>query len=222
MQYCIKTLTPFTHTTRYESMTKTLSWYLMTFFAFGVGLYALGNALSPAVRQDFVLNMIDEASATGTLLHFLAGGVVLIIGALQFSAKMRSKYLQVHRMLGRVYVVGCIVGGFAGLYLAFYSTGGIVSHWGFGMLAVCWIVTTSMAYRHIRAGNVRIHQDWMIRSYALTLAAVTLRIYLPISQISGYPFEEAYQAIAWLCWVPNLIIAEWFIIPRSNRKPVLS
>lgn len=222
MQYCIKTLTPFTHTTRHESMTKTLSWYLMTFFAFGVGLYALGNALSPAVRQDFVLNMIDEASATGTLLHFLAGGVVLIIGALQFSAKMRSKYLQVHRMLGRVYVVGCIVGGFAGLYLAFHSTGGIVSHWGFGMLAVCWIVTTSMAYRHIRAGNVRIHQDWMIRSYALTLAAVTLRIYLPISQISGYPFEEAYQAIAWLCWVPNLVIAEWFIIPLSNRKPVLS
>lgn len=203
-------------------MTKTLSWYLMTFFAFGVGLYALGNALAPAIRQDFVLNMIDEASTAGTLLHFLAGGVVLIIGALQFSAKLRSKYLQVHRMLGRVYVVGCIVGGSAGLYLAFYSTGGIVSHWGFGMLAVCWILTTAMAYRHIRAGNVRVHQDWMMRSYALTLAAVTLRIYLPISQISGYPFEEAYQAIAWLCWVPNLIIAEWFIIPLSNKKPALS
>ena len=203
-------------------MMKTLSWYLMTFLALAIGLYALGNALSPAIRQDFVVNMIEEASAAGTLLHFLAGGVVMIIGALQFSASFRSKYLHVHRMLGRVYVVGCIVGGFAGLYLAFYSTGGIVSHWGFGMLAVCWIVTTSMAYRHIRAGNVRIHQDWMIRSYALTLAAVTLRIYLPISQIAGYPFEEAYQAIAWMCWVPNLIIAEWFLIPLSNKKPVLS
>lgn len=194
----------------------------MTFLAFGVGLYALGNALSPALRQDFVINMIDEASAAGTLLHFLTGGVVLIIGAVQFSAGFRSKYLHVHRMFGRIYVVGCIVGGFAGLYLAFYSTGGIVSHWGFGMLAVSWIVTTSMAYRHIRAGNVRIHQDWMIRSYALTLAAVTLRIYLPISQISGFEFEESYQAIAWMCWVPNLIVAEWFIIPMSNRKPVLS
>lgn len=203
-------------------MTKTLSWYLMTFLAFGIGLYALGNALSPAVRQDFVINMIAEASATGTLLHFLAGGVVIIAGAMQFNAGLRSKYINVHRMLGRIYVVGCIFGGFAGLYLAFFSTGGIVSHWGFGMLAVCWIATTSMAYRHIRAGNVRIHQDWMIRSYALTLAAVTLRIYLPISQISGFEFEESYQAIAWMCWVPNLIIAEWFIIPLSNRKPVLS
>ncbi|PCI74179.1 MAG: hypothetical protein COB20_15465 [SAR86 cluster bacterium] len=79
-----------------------------------------------------------------------------------------------------------------------------------------------MAYRHIRAGNVRIHQDWMIRSYALTLAAVTLRIYIPIGQISGYDFEESHQAIAWLCWVPHLIIAEWFILPLSNKKPVLS
>ena len=122
----------------------------------------------------------------------------------------------------RVYVVGCIIGGVAGLYLAFYSTGGLVCHYGFGMLAVCWIVTTSMAYRHIRAGNVRIHQNWMIRSYALTLAAVTLRIYLPISQIAGYEFVDAYRAIAWMAWVPNLVIAEWFIIPLSNKKPVLT
>ena len=203
-------------------MTKTFTWYLMTFLAFGIGLYALGNALIPTLRQGFVVDMIEEASAAGTLLHFLAGGVVIIAGALQFNASLRSKYLYIHRMLGRIYVAGCLLGGFAGLYLAFYSTGGIVSHWGFGMLAVSWIVTTSMAYRHIRAGNVRIHQDWMIRSYALTLAAVTLRIYLAISQISGYEFEEAYQAIAWICWVPNLIVAEWFIIPLSNRRPVLS
>ena len=203
-------------------MTKNLSWYLMTFLAFGIGLYALGSALVPDFRQDFVVDMIAEASAAGTLLHFLAGGVVIIVGAMQFNASFRAKYLKIHRMMGRVYVVGCLVGGFAGLYLAFYSTGGIVSHWGFGGLAVSWIVTTSMAYRHIRAGNVRIHQDWMIRSYALTLAAVTLRVYLPISQISGFEFVESYQAIAWMCWVPNLIIAEWFIIPMSNKKPVLS
>lgn len=203
-------------------MTKTLSWYLMTFLAVSIGLYALGNALVPAIRQSFIVDMIEEASATGTLLHFIAGGVVIIVGAFQFNASLRSRYLSIHRMLGRVYVVGCLVGGCAGLYLAFYATGGLVSHWGFGMLAVSWIVTTAMAYRHIRAGNVRIHQDWMIRSYALTLAAVTLRIYLPISQIAGYDFMDAYPAIAWMCWVPNLIIAEWFIIPLSNRKPVLA
>ena len=52
----------------------------------------------------------------------------------------------------------------------------------------------------------------MIRSYALTLAAVTLRIYIPIGQLAGFAYEPAYQTIAWLCWVPNLVIAEWVII----------
>jgi hypothetical protein len=55
----------------------------------------------------------------------------------------------------------------------------------------------------------------MIRSFALTFAAVTLRLYLPASQIAGMPFPAAYSAIAWLCWVPNLLVAEWFIRAAS-------
>lgn len=57
----------------------------------------------------------------------------------------------------------------------------------------------------------------MIRSYALTLAAVTLRIYLPLSQLAGVPFGDAYQVISWLCWVPNLVVAEWVVLRRRNR-----
>ena len=52
----------------------------------------------------------------------------------------------------------------------------------------------------------------MIRSCSLTLAAVTLRIYLPLSQLAGIPFAEAYQAVAWACWVPNLVVAEWRVL----------
>ena len=202
-------------------MTKTINWSLMALGAFAIGLYALANTLVPAARGDFVVNMLDT-STPGALLHFATGGVVIIIGALQFNQGLRSRNLALHRTLGKVYVAGCLLGGFAGLYMAFFSFGGVVTHWGFGTLAVCWIVTTGMAYKHIRAGNVRIHQDWMIRSYALTLAALTLRLYLPISQVSGLDFEQSYQAISWVCWVPNLIVAEWFIIPRSNKRPVLT
>jgi len=67
----------------------------------------------------------------------------------------------------------------------------------------------------------------MTRSYALTFAAVTLRIYLPLSQVAGIPFEPAYQTIAWLCWVPNLIVAEWLILRRfvdaaSEPDPIVA
>ena len=76
-----------------------------------------------------------------------------------------------------------------------------------------------MAYFSIRAGNVKLHQQWMVRSYALTLAAVTLRIQLPLIQGTlGLSFDEAYAIVAWFAWIPNLIVAEWFF----NQAPVRS
>ena len=120
-----------------------------------------------------------------------------------------------HRWSGRVYIFAVLVGGVAGFTLALHSFGGVVTHFGFGMMAVCWVATTLNAYRHIRGGDLVAHRAWMLRSYALTLAAVTLRIYLALSQIAGIEFEAAYQAISWLCWVPNLLVAEWFVLTRN-------
>ena len=48
----------------------------------------------------------------------------------------------------------------------------------------------------------------MIRSFSLTLAGVTLRLYLPITLLGPVSFSPAYAAIAWLCWLPNLLIAD--------------
>ena len=60
----------------------------------------------------------------------------------------------------------------------------------------------------------------MLRSYALTLAAVTLRLYLPISQMLGLPFGPSYQVISWLAWVPNLLVVELFVIHRPRVVPI--
>ena len=102
-----------------------------------------------------------------------------------------------------------------GFALALDSFAGPVARAGFALLAVLWLGTSLRAYVCIRRRDIGAHRDWMLRSYALTLAAVTLRIYLPASQIAGIHFMVAYPAIAWLCWVPNLLLAEWLI--RSGR-----
>jgi hypothetical protein len=117
--------------------------------------------------------------------------------------------------MGRSYVVAVVVGSLAGLGLATVSQEGLVTHIGFGLLAVLWLISTLQAYRRIRARDLVSHRQWMIRSYSLTLAAVTLRIYLPLSQLLGLPFSDAYQAVAWVCWVPNLVVAEWIILRRA-------
>jgi hypothetical protein len=72
----------------------------------------------------------------------------------------------------------------------------------------------------IRARDQQAHRAWMLRSYALTLAAVTLRLYIPIGVASGLAFESVYPTVAWACWVPNLMLVEWWILPR--HRPVVS
>jgi hypothetical protein len=82
---------------------------------------------------------------------------------------------------------------------------------GFLTLGAAWIVTTGIAVRMILRGEAMRHRRWMIRSFALTAAAITLRIYLPLVFLSHWPFSIGYPVIAWLCWVPNALGAEVYL-----------
>jgi hypothetical protein len=118
--------------------------------------------------------------------------------------------------LGRTYLtIGVLIGGLAGLYMAFHAFGGLIARLGFAGLALAWLYTGLRAYLAIRGRRVAEHRAWMVRNFALTFAAVTLRLYLPASAIAGIAFEVAYPFIAWLCWVPNLVAAEILF----NRMP---
>ena len=64
--------------------------------------------------------------------------------------------------------------------------------------------------------DIPAHRRWMTRSYALTTAAITLRIYLLIILTQNIPFVPAYRTIAWLCWIPNLLLAEFILIKKQK------
>ncbi|TDR20589.1 putative membrane protein [Marinicella litoralis] len=200
-------------------MSSRISWVLMTLLALGVAGYAMMNLLLPSFRNPFV-QQIFALSPSAISLHLFGGSVAMIVGAFQLNSKLRARYIVMHRWLGRVYVLAVAIGGVAGFILALNSFGGMTTHLGFGLMAVCWLATTLMAYWHIRQGNVRAHRDWMLRSYALTLAGVTLRVYLGISALIGVKFVDFYPILSWICWVPNLLIVQWFIIkyPYKNSN----
>jgi hypothetical protein len=184
----------------------------MTFLALGVAGYAFA-----ALRPGFPGPLVQAIAATRRIAmygHFAGGGVALAVGALQASAWLRARSIALHRWLGRIYVFAVLVGGTTGLRLAFESQGGGVAHAGFGLLGLAWLATTLIAYRLIHRGDQAGHRDWAIRSYALTFAAVTLRLYVPLSALAGASFETVYPAIAWLCWVPNLMFVELFLVSR--------
>ena len=62
------------------------------------------------------------------------------------------------------------------------------------------------------------HREWMVRSYALILAAVTLRIYAPFLE-GSLGEQDGYALVAWVSWVPNLVAAEWLIRRSYRRRP---
>lgn len=146
-------------------------------------------------------------------LHIINGIVALVIGPFTLFSNFREKNIKRHRMMGKVYMIGILLGSVSGLYLAFYATGGLVSQLGFGFLSLFWLITAFQAFAKIKNKKVLDHQKWMIRNYSLTFAAVTLRVWLGLfTVLFGFEhFNLSYSIIAWLCWVPNLIVAEWFI-----------
>jgi len=84
-----------------------------------------------------------------------------------------------------------------------------------------WFFTGLQAYRMVRCGNILAHRQWMIRNFALTLAAVTLRNYMPLMLfVLHWSFRPTYIAVSWLCWIPNLFVAEWIVRRRATSQDV--
>jgi uncharacterized membrane protein YphA (DoxX/SURF4 family) len=110
------------------------------------------------------------------------------------------------------------VSGLGGLYLSPGSYASNTFGIAFIALALAWLYTGTKAYLTIRAGDVAAHRRWMIRNYALTYAAVTLRVQMPLLIVlGGLSPIVALNIVGWTCWVPNLIAVEaWF---RRHATP---
>jgi hypothetical protein len=146
-------------------------------------------------------------------IHVYASMWVLFAGFTQFSKKIQRNQPRLHRSLGYIYVVDVLfITGPAGLLMGFYANGGISSRIAFVTLALLWIFCTAMAWIKARQQNFKEHRYYMIRSYALTLSALTLRAWkFGITNSFELPPMDVYRAVAWLGWIPNLLLAEWFI-----------
>jgi hypothetical protein len=156
---------------------------------------------------------------TALIAHAGGAGLALLLGPLQFLAFIRNRARALHRWIGRTYLVACLVGGVAGGLLAPFTAAGPIAASGFLLLALAWLWVTALGWRAAAIKrNYDEHKNWMIRSFALTFAAVTLRLYLPAAGMAGIDFVAAYQWIAWLAWVPNLAVAEAWIASRRRAR----
>lgn len=177
-----------------------------------------GRPLGSAVSPDMAL--VFQTHWVGISTHIIASAVALTLAPMQVSSRVRRRWPAAHRWMGRVYLgLGVLPGGTAGLYMGMLSARGPIARTGFVCLALCWLATGVAAYVTIRRGNVPAHRRWMLRNVSLTGGAILLRIYMPLFGLAGIPSDTAYRMIAWLAWLPNLVLMEWWLRRTADHTP---
>lgn len=172
-----------------------------------VSAYAVGRYWIYADAPD---GMAIKFSAMNTVLvysHFIGASVALFLGAIQLFTGKGSHW---HKRLGIGYCLGVLVGGIGGGYLSFFADAGPYTNIGFFTLAILWFYCTFRALQYARLRHIEQHRRWIIRSLALTAAAITLRIELPLLTLA-LSFETSYLIVAWTSWLGNLLIAELYL-----------
>ncbi|MFI5205215.1 MAG: DUF2306 domain-containing protein, partial [Flavobacteriales bacterium] len=154
-------------------------------------------------------------------IHVYTSLLVLPAAFTQFIPYFRKHMPRVHRWGGWFYAtVVILLAGPSGFVIGIYANGGVPSQIAFCTLAVLWVLFTVIAINKIRKRKYAEHQHFMIRSFALALSAITLRLW---KVILVYLFEpgpmDVYRIVAWLGWVLNLVVAEIIIYKMKNKKP---
>lgn len=198
--------------------TTSLFW-LTTLICLAVALFSARFLLPSPILAEAMAPHI-EARPIVFLAHVTGGVTALSLGMLQLATR-RGPRRRWHRQAGRIYVVACLTGAATGLALAATTPAGPVAGLGFGLLAVAWFGASWQGWRTAVRGEFDRHRRWMSRSLALTFAALTLRAMIPFIPLTGLDFVDGYAAVAFLCWIPNLLAVEAWLRTWGRRAPAM-
>jgi len=140
-------------------------------------------------------------------VHIAFGMVAIFTGPFQFIKSIRMNNMKFHRRSGYVYATSILISGLAGLVVAQFAMGGIISSLGFSTLALLWLFSIQQSIRAIRKHKIEAHKKWMFISYGLTFAAIPQRFFLALALITDISFIDIYRMSAWFPWIFNTIIA---------------
>lgn len=152
-------------------------------------------------------------------IHVGSSIFTLLAGFTQFNSFLLKKYPVIHKTIGIIYVYTVVLlSGPSGIYIGYYANGGITSKISFILLGILWLLFTILGIRLIQKGNLIAHKRFMLRSFALAFSAITLRLWKVILvAIFHPPPMEVYRLIAWLGWIPNLLLIEWYITKKYKK-----
>jgi uncharacterized membrane protein len=162
------------------------------------------------------------APVTGYLiLHAFFGALAILLGAFQFSNRLRSRYLGVHRTMGYIYVTGVFLSAPLGIPIAYRITNLSLTA-ASAVQAFGWMATTAIALYCIRHGNIAQHRRWMMRSYPFAMVFTVARLIIPIPPVFKLGLT-GIEMVVWTCialaaFLPNILLDWRAIATRPTAK----
>jgi hypothetical protein len=155
-------------------------------------------------------------------IHVYTAIFTVLAGFTQFSVTIKRKYPRLHKYIGWLYIIVLLLlAAPSGLFIGLYANGGLSSQISFALLSVLWFIFTLIGLKKIIKKDIFKHRIYMIRSFSLTLSAITLRAWKYIIVVLFHPKPmDVYILVAWLGWILNLIVAEIIIykLKKSNQR----
>lgn len=185
--------------------------FMWVFHTFSKNFMADPNLEKFIARKDQILT--NESLWLWMIrLHISLAIISLVTGPLGMIKAIRTRSRTFHRWNGRLYILSIILNFIPGVYVSFFATGGWPSTIGFLILNTLWLGTTILAYLSIKRKKVILHSQWMMRSFFLSFANMTIYIIVAITHnLMNVSYEHSYTIAVWLCWIINLLIAEFII-----------
>ena len=199
------------------------SWWILIIVALGVIIPFMIPYLTfdPAGSRVAIISTTIQYPVL--VAHIIFAFIALITGFLQFFEGIRQKHPKVHRYFGRIYIGSAFISGLLSFGVVFYVED-FTKAVSFLVLAFLWLFTGWKGYRSAVKRKFKDHQIWMIRSFAITLVAVTGRIVVPFLLLAYYTFHgftltagreqmvaEVLNVNIWVGIVLNIVIVEWVI-----------
>jgi len=187
---------------------------LMTLFVFYVYETPFLDSRSPVWQRV-------EPVKWWLLPHAVAGATALLLAPFQFSARLRRRSLRLHRVLGRLYVAGVVISAPTAIPIA-VILGPPSLVMAAAIQSAGWLLTTVVALYCVRRGDIRQHQEWMIRSYPFAMVFVFARVILAIPAVKAMG-EVAFVSVVWsliaaACFVPSFVIS-WRALFKRGAAP---
>ena len=154
------------------------------------------------------------------IAHITAGGGALVLGLVQFWRKLRNYSWKTHRIIGFLYLLAILVSSICAVILAFTTAYELNWAYAFALQiwVSVWISANFIAYYAAIKKKFKLHEEWMVRSYIVTLAFIIsgLSFKLPYVQSLG-SFEDISPSLFWMGWAVPLYVYQVILSTKQKR-----